>query len=91
MMITARKWCSIARLRPAGLCHRHSIHRTFTQRPSLVNDYGCHQSQLLAGFPSQTSKIDSRTILTFGGADQLVGQGDMLFSAGSTHWVQCLY
>jgi S-DNA-T family DNA segregation ATPase FtsK/SpoIIIE len=41
-----------------------------------------------ANFPARlsfkvTSKIDSRTILDAGGADQLVGQGDMLYSHGS--------
>ena len=30
-----------------------------------------------------TSKVDSRTILDAGGADQLVGMGDMLFSQGA--------
>jgi S-DNA-T family DNA segregation ATPase FtsK/SpoIIIE len=39
-----------------------------------------------------TSKIDSRTILDTGGADQLIGQGDMLFSAGSDLIrVQCAF
>lgn len=41
-----------------------------------------------ANFPARlsfrvTSKVDSRTILDTGGADQLIGQGDMLLSAGS--------
>jgi S-DNA-T family DNA segregation ATPase FtsK/SpoIIIE len=41
-----------------------------------------------ANFPARLSfrvmsKIDSRTILDTGGADQLVGMGDMLLSAGS--------
>jgi S-DNA-T family DNA segregation ATPase FtsK/SpoIIIE len=33
--------------------------------------------------PRGTAKVDSRTILDTGGADQLVGMGDMLFSSGS--------
>ena len=41
-----------------------------------------------ANFPARiafrvTSKIDSRTILDTGGADQLIGRGDMLLSTGS--------
>jgi S-DNA-T family DNA segregation ATPase FtsK/SpoIIIE len=41
-----------------------------------------------ANFPARIafrvqSKIDSRTILDAGGADQLIGKGDMLFSLGS--------
>ena len=41
-----------------------------------------------ANFPARlsfrvTSKIDSRTILDTGGADQLIGMGDMLLSLGS--------
>ena len=50
-----------------------------------------------ANFPCRisfkvTSKIDSRTILDTGGADQLIGQGDMLFSAGSDLIrVQCAF
>src|SRR5699024_7950921 len=41
-----------------------------------------------ANFPGRiafrvTSKIDSRTILDSGGADQLIGRGDMLFTQGN--------
>jgi S-DNA-T family DNA segregation ATPase FtsK/SpoIIIE len=41
-----------------------------------------------ANFPARlafrvTSKIDSRTILDSGGADQLIGRGDMLFTQGN--------
>jgi S-DNA-T family DNA segregation ATPase FtsK/SpoIIIE len=39
-----------------------------------------------------TSKIDSRTILDAGGADQLVGMGDMLLSHGSeVTRIQCAF
>jgi S-DNA-T family DNA segregation ATPase FtsK/SpoIIIE len=39
-----------------------------------------------------TSKIDSRTILDTGGADQLIGRGDMLLSTGSDLVrVQCAF
>ena len=38
------------------------------------------------------AKIDSRTILDAGGADQLIGQGDMLFSIGSDMIrIQCAF
>ena len=41
-----------------------------------------------ANFPARiafrvTSKVDSRTILDSGGADQLIGRGDMLFTQGN--------
>ena len=41
-----------------------------------------------ANFPARiafrvTSKIDSRTILDAGGADQLIGRGDMLYTQGN--------
>jgi S-DNA-T family DNA segregation ATPase FtsK/SpoIIIE len=50
-----------------------------------------------ANFPARlsfrvTSKIDSRTILDTGGADQLIGMGDMLLSHGSEITrIQCAF
>ncbi|QJX48414.1 DNA translocase FtsK [Hymenobacter taeanensis] len=94
LMMTAGKEVETPIARLAQLARAIGIHLIVaTQRPSVNVITGI----IKANFPCRisfkvTSKIDSRTILDAGGADQLVGQGDMLISQGSDMIrVQCAF
>jgi S-DNA-T family DNA segregation ATPase FtsK/SpoIIIE len=84
LIMTAGKEIEGPITRLAQLARAVGIHLIIaTQRPSVNVITG----SIKANFPARIayrviSKFDSRTILDSGGADQLVGRGDMLLSTG---------
>ncbi len=94
LIMTAGKEVEMPIARLAQLARAIGIHLIIaTQRPSVNIITGI----IKANFPARlafkvTSKIDSRTILDGGGADQLIGAGDMLLSIGSNNIrLQCAF
>jgi S-DNA-T family DNA segregation ATPase FtsK/SpoIIIE len=84
LMMVAGKEIEAAVQRLAQMARAAGVHLiTATQRPSVDVITGT----IKANFPSRisfqvTSKIDSRTVLGEQGAEQLLGQGDMLYMGG---------
>jgi len=94
LIMTAGKEVELPIGRLAQLARAIGIHLIIaTQRPSVNIITGV----IKANFPARmafkvTSKIDSRTILDGGGADQLIGRGDMLLSVdGKMVRIQCAF
>ena len=94
LIMTAGKEVELPIARIAQLARAVGIHMVIaTQRPSINIITGV----IKANFPTRiafkvASMIDSRTILDTPGANQLIGKGDMLVSAGSSMTrVQCAF
>ena len=94
LIMTAGKEVETPIARLAQLARAIGIHLIIaTQRPSVNVITG----MIKANFPARLafrvmSKIDSRTILDTGGADQLIGRGDMLYNNGNNVIrVQCAF
>ncbi|MEO8766531.1 MAG: DNA translocase FtsK [Ginsengibacter sp.] len=92
LIMTAGKEVEMPIARLAQLARAVGIHLIIaTQRPSVNIITGT----IKANFPARiafkvSSKIDSRTILDVGGAEQLIGKGDMLISYnGELTRLQC--
>ena len=94
LIMTAGKEIEMPIARLAQLARAVGIHLIIaTQRPSVNIITGT----IKANFPARiafkvSSKIDSRTILDTGGAEQLIGKGDMLISYnGELVRLQCAF
>ena len=94
LIMTAGKEVEMPIARLAQLARAVGIHLIIaTQRPSVNIITGT----IKANFPARiafkvSSKIDSRTILDLGGAEQLIGKGDMLISYnGEVTRLQCAF
>ncbi|MGN6476407.1 MAG: FtsK/SpoIIIE domain-containing protein, partial [Flavipsychrobacter sp.] len=94
LIMTAGKEVEMPIARLAQLARAVGIHLIIaTQRPSVNVITGT----IKANFPGRiafkvSAKVDSRTILDAGGAEQLIGRGDMLVSYGSELLrVQCAF
>ncbi len=90
LMLVAGKEIENSVQRLAQMARAAGIHLIMaTQRPSVDVITGV----IKANFPTRisfqvTSRIDSRTILGVQGAEQLLGQGDMIFMSGGSKMIR---